>query len=431
MTSSGIFLPLLEPDTRPGSRLKLSLVLFSALSFAAFSLAGCGAGGSARGSGSALTSQITAPVMDIQPANQSVPMGLPVTFSVEVTGSSLTYQWFENGTPIFGATVSAYTVSAAQFADSGSVFTVKVSNSAGAVTSAPATLTVTARAPMSGDLRFRQVDAASTVNGYDNGPVGWASAIPGRMVTYFGLSLGTPFVLSDDTCDSAVTVPEMGCAWLYSQYYLPASLANLDLSVGYGADTLASFQTDLKSSTWQVMGAAPIGAPNSVITSLDFEPANDLFAASWIQSGHSSGFDLSQQTVTPDDLQAAATQEGAHSRVITAVSYNSGQVTYLSYGWTSDTATVYEAKVETATLADVPTAAASLAAEGYIITATGGADPAGGIILVGTRVAGDTMPRPFMTAKQGAAALAMMQQGYATVGIVEGSDGLQTYLGER
>lgn len=431
MTSSGVFSSLPELDTQPNSRLKLPLVLLASLSLATFSLAGCGAGGSVRGSSSALTSQVAAPLIAIQPASQSVPMGLPVTFSVQATGSSPTYEWFVNGTPIFGATVASYTVSAAQFADSGSVFTVKISNSAGTVTSNPATLTVTARAPIPGDLRFRQVDAASTVNGYDNGPAGWSSAIPGRMVTHFGLSIGTPFALSDDNCNPAATVPEMGCSWFYAQYYLPDQLANLGLSVGYGADLFANFQTDLTSSTWPGPNADPIASPDSVITSLDYEQANDLFAASWIQSSQSSGFDMSQQTVTPAALQAAATQEGAHSRVITAISYNAGQITYLSYGWKSDTATVYEVKVVTTTLADVATATSSLAAQGYIITATGGFDSAGGVILVGTRVAGDTMPRPFITAKQGTAALAMMQQGYATVGVVEGSDGLQTLLGER
>jgi hypothetical protein len=35
----------------------------------------------------------------------------------------------------------------------------------------------------------------------------------------------------------------------------------------------------------------------------------------------------------------------------------------------------------------------SLAAQGYIITAIGG-DPTNGLLLVGTRVKGDTMPRP-------------------------------------
>ena len=51
-------------------------------------------------------------------------------------------------------------------------------------------------------------------------------------------------------------------------------------------------------------------------------------------------------------LAAAATQEGAHSRVITAIAYYGTQVVYLSYGWQSDTSTMYEAQVATASCRD-------------------------------------------------------------------------------
>ncbi len=106
------------------------------------------------------------PSIASQPTNQSVPMGLSGSFAVKATSPNLQYQWSRNDSPISGATASIYTTAATAFSDSGSVFTVVVSNSFGSVTSNPASLTVTARAPKPGDLRFRQVDAASTVNGY-------------------------------------------------------------------------------------------------------------------------------------------------------------------------------------------------------------------------------------------------------------------------
>jgi hypothetical protein len=60
----------------------------------------------------------------------------------------MTYQWQKNGAAISGATSPAYTTPATTSSDSGSTFTVLVSNSAGTVTSAAATLTVTTGGPV-------------------------------------------------------------------------------------------------------------------------------------------------------------------------------------------------------------------------------------------------------------------------------------------
>jgi hypothetical protein len=84
---------------------------------------------------------------------------------------------------------------------------------------------------------------------------------------------------------------------------------------------------------------------------------------------------------------------GEESQVVTALSFNAGQVELLSYGWQSDTTTIYEAKAVAATGDNFITEATSLAAAGYIITALGG-DPTDGLIFIGTRVQGDTMSRP-------------------------------------
>jgi len=85
------------------------------------------------------------PTITKQPVNQTVNVGQTATFSVTATGTGpLTYQWFDNGTAISGATSSTYTTPAAASTDSGSVFTVTVANAVGSVTSTPATLTVAA-----------------------------------------------------------------------------------------------------------------------------------------------------------------------------------------------------------------------------------------------------------------------------------------------
>ena len=86
---------------------------------------------------------VVAPAISTQPAAQTVTEGQTATFSVTATGTApLTYQWKKNGTNIEGVTTSSHTTDATVLGDSGAVFTVVVSNSAGNVTSGDATLTV-------------------------------------------------------------------------------------------------------------------------------------------------------------------------------------------------------------------------------------------------------------------------------------------------
>ncbi len=90
----------------------------------------------------------TPPSITTQPASQTVLEGATATFSVVAAGSTpLTYQWNKvvgtTSTPITtNGTSASYTTPATVLADSGSSFTVTVTNSAGNVTSSAATLTV-------------------------------------------------------------------------------------------------------------------------------------------------------------------------------------------------------------------------------------------------------------------------------------------------
>jgi hypothetical protein len=412
--------------------LKLSPLSLPTLFLLMFHLLGCG-GGSGGSSSPPPVTPVTPAAIVTQPASQSVPMGLTAAFSVTATGSSLSYQWSKSGSPIAGATTSGYTTPATAFADTGSPFTVVVSNSAGTVTSSPASLTVTARAPKPGDLRFQQVDAPSTLNGYavatGTPPVGFSSNSYGG---YFAGSFGTPLYLAPNICGASDTGGASSCKLQFQQFLLPSSLTSQGLSVGYGADAGSNLLVDLQSTTFPA-GGAPLSAPISVITSLDLDTTNNIFGASWIQTSQAQVFIPSVQDVAPTDLQAAATQEGAHSRVITAITFNGGsQVIYASYGWQSDTTTIYEAQVAQATSATLSSVAANLASQGYILTAIGGAGSAAdAFLVVGTRVQGDTLARPFVTAPSATQAATVWQPGYATVGVIQNSAGTLTYLGER
>ena len=85
------------------------------------------------------------PSITSQPTSQTVAAGQTATFSVTASGADpLSYQWSKNGTAISGATSTTYTTPTTATTDSGSQFSVVVSNSTGSVTSNTATLTVNA-----------------------------------------------------------------------------------------------------------------------------------------------------------------------------------------------------------------------------------------------------------------------------------------------
>jgi hypothetical protein len=81
-----------------------------------------------------------------QPVSTTVLAGWKAAFSVTATGTApLTYQWFRDGIEIAGAKAASYLLDPVTSADSFAVFTVRITNAAGTVTSAPATLTVLPR----------------------------------------------------------------------------------------------------------------------------------------------------------------------------------------------------------------------------------------------------------------------------------------------
>jgi regulation of enolase protein 1 (concanavalin A-like superfamily) len=82
------------------------------------------------------------PTITSQPANQSVPVGGSASFQVAASGSApLSYQWVFNGTALTGATGTILALNNVQTNQAGA-YSARVSNSAGAVTSGAAQLTV-------------------------------------------------------------------------------------------------------------------------------------------------------------------------------------------------------------------------------------------------------------------------------------------------
>jgi hypothetical protein len=85
-----------------------------------------------------------APVIISEPSSRGVIEGQTATFSVSVTGDTLTFEWFKNNVAIGSSNDSIYTTPATVLADNGSEFKVVVSNSYGSDTSSVAKLYVTA-----------------------------------------------------------------------------------------------------------------------------------------------------------------------------------------------------------------------------------------------------------------------------------------------
>ena len=101
-------------------------------------LAACG-GGNGSGSGAAAV----APSITAQPADQTVVVGQPATFTVTAAGTApLTFQWQKGGVPISGATASSYSTPATAQGDDGGTFLVVVSNAVGSLSSSSAKLKV-------------------------------------------------------------------------------------------------------------------------------------------------------------------------------------------------------------------------------------------------------------------------------------------------
>jgi hypothetical protein len=125
-----------KPAAKPSGRRRIVAWVVCVSSIAA--LAACGGG---YGGGGVSNNMSLNPVITAQPANITVPAGQPATFTVVATSAS-SYQWMRSNVDISGATQASYTLPAATAADNNAMFSVKVSNIYGTVTSSSAVLTV-------------------------------------------------------------------------------------------------------------------------------------------------------------------------------------------------------------------------------------------------------------------------------------------------
>lgn len=347
----------------------------------------------------------------MQPASQSVPLEQAAIFNVTASGTApLSYQWSENGSMIAGATKASYTTPDVVASDTGLKFTVTVSNSVNSVTSNTATLTVGPRSPKAGDLRFQEVGSPSEA---EQSLKGTTSSIFNTQAKSIHSAVGSPLTIGDDGNCSQQSNSLIHCLWNF--FVAPLPTGQSGLNTYYMGGEYANFSSDLTSNP--MIGMPSAEAPDSVITSLDFQPAYNAYAIAWIQGTEQKGaFDMTREVVLPGAVESKVIADAAASRVVTAASFDAnGKVNLLSYGWKGDTTTVYDAAVMTATSEPgIESAAQILAGQGYILTAFGG-DLTNGFLLIGTKVHDDTIPRPIEIGDQSTSGCYHCFVGYAPV----------------
>jgi hypothetical protein len=198
-------------------------------------LGGCGSGSS---SGSQITTNAAAPTIQTQPANQTVTPGQTATFSVTAEGTiPLSYQWQKGTTAISGATSSSYTTPATTTADSGSQFSVVVSNAVGSVSSKAATLTVNVAAATATDVLTFHNDVART-----------GQNLAETMLTPTNVTSTTFGKLASYSADGLVDAQPLYA----SNVAVPSNGTHNILIVASEHDSVYAYDADSGATIWQV-----------------------------------------------------------------------------------------------------------------------------------------------------------------------------------
>ena len=240
------------------------------------------------------------------------------------------------------------------------------------VTTPPDTGSTTPPVLRTFDLRFKGVGTLSDSIelSHQNLFVSSRSALTHQLVA----AAGTPLQLGASNLSTADQ-----CVWFFDVFALPSNV--VPVGVTYSGSILANLDETLNAKNTDT---------NAVITAMDIREGPGVFGISEAFTPKAGGYHLSNHVIPLAGLPAAAATEGEQKRVITAVSFDSGQVRYLSYAWNHDTTTNgYDTQVVETAQAGVPAAAEQLGTNGYVVTAVGG-NAVDGFILVGTRVHGAT-----------------------------------------
>lgn len=276
------------------------------------------------------------------------------------------------------------------------------------------TLSVGPRSPVSGDLRFQQVGALSTVYEY--------SGLEGSNLNYglsyeFDEAIGTPLSIGPG-CIGALN--PYGCTWGFQAF--STALTDTTLKVSYNVDYSSNWSQDLSGAN----------ANNAVITGLDIEPTVNAVAYSTEQGASGNAFQGIMNTVSANTLNSSIASEGLSGNVVTAISDNTnGAVSYISYSWNKNEGVQFDETIDVTSYDGLLSSANALAEQGYIISAIGG-NPQKNIFLIGTKVLGDVLPRSIIMVNPSAGEnlTSITSEGYAIVGYIFKLDSSGNVLGD-
>jgi hypothetical protein len=218
-----------------------------------------------------------------QPASQSVLVGQTATFSILASGSApLAYQWTKDGAAISGANEPSYTTPPATTADSGAQVAILISNVAGSVTSASATLIVNDPAKITPTITWDDPAAISYGTALGATQLNAVANVPGTFVytppTGTVLNAGTQTLHVDFTPDDPAT------------YNLAAKDAQITVSKITPMVTWAN-PADIDYGT--TLGAAQLNATADVPGKFAYTPAAGTVLSAGTQTLHVA--------FTPDD----------------------------------------------------------------------------------------------------------------------------------
>ena len=151
------------------------------------------------------------PAITVQPQGGTITVGSKFTFSVAASGTRpLFYQWFKGNTALAGDTQSSFTLAKAAATDSGT-YTVVVTNTWGAVTSAPAVLNVgltpTITTPPQNQVVIEGQTATFSVTASGTAPLGYQWLKEGEpLAGYTANPLSWSGVLTNQAGDYQVVV---------------------------------------------------------------------------------------------------------------------------------------------------------------------------------------------------------------------------------
>ncbi len=279
------------------------------------------------------TTTVTAPSIVTQPANQTVNAGQTATFSVVANGTApLAYQWYRGTAQISGATSASYTTAAATTADNNATFYVAVSNSAGAVNSASATLTVSTIMDTT----------APTVSAAESGTSGTitlsATATDTVGVTRVEFYVDGALKGTDTTSPYAMTLDSTtlanGTHTLVAKAYDAAGNMGTSTTITFTVNNTTSTETERIVNGGFEAGTTPWAGTTAVIGTWSAQPAFEGTRNAWMGGkGKKTTQALYQSVTIPSTVTTATVSFQLHidtKETTTATAYDKLAVEILS-----------------------------------------------------------------------------------------------------